>query len=84
MTRFRILHPCENSATLTLETSNFVHRSAMRSLSLVRSECFLSGRGQGYVNNFYIVDLEKISPQQVVGIQVIYTQFDRRRFVYDT
>ena len=59
-----------------LETSNFVHRSAMQSLSLVMSECFLSWRGQGHVSNYYIVDLEhlaKISPQQVVGIQVIYT-----------
>ena len=37
----------------------------MRSLSLVMSECSLSGRGQGHVNNFYIVDLETISPQQV-------------------
>ena len=41
---------------LKLETSNFVHRSAMRSLSLVMSECSLSGRGQGRVTNFYIVD----------------------------
>jgi len=40
------------------ETSNFVHGSAMRSLSLVMSECFLSGRGQGHVSNFYIVDFE--------------------------
>ena len=30
----------------------------MRSLSLVMSECFQSGRGQGHVSNFYIVDLE--------------------------
>jgi len=30
----------------------------MRSLSLVLSECSLSGRGQGHVSNFYIVDLE--------------------------
>jgi len=29
----------------------------MRSLSLVMSECSLSGRGQGHVSNFYIVDL---------------------------
>ena len=41
-----------------LETSNFVLGSAMQSLSLVMSECFLSGRGQGHVSNFYIVDLE--------------------------
>jgi len=41
-----------------LETSDFVHGSAMRSLSLVMSECSLSGRGQGHVSNFYIVDLE--------------------------
>ena len=44
-----------------LETSNFVHGSAMRSLSLVMSECFLSGRGQGHVSNFYIVDLENFA-----------------------
>jgi len=41
-----------------LETSNFVHGSAMRSLSFVVSEFSLSGRGQGHVRNFYIVDLE--------------------------
>jgi len=29
----------------------------MQSLSLVMSECFLSGRGQGHVRNFYIVDI---------------------------
>jgi len=33
----------------------------MRSLSLVMSECSLSGRGQGYVSNFYIVDLENFA-----------------------
>ena len=44
----------------------------MWSLSLVMCECSLSGRGQGHVSNFYIVDLE-ISPQQVFCIQVIYT-----------
>ena len=64
-----------------LQTSDFVHGSAMRSLSLVMSECSLSGRGQGHVNNFYIVDLETISPQQVYRW---YPQLDRRRFVDDT
>ena len=44
-----------------LETSDFVHGSAMWSLSLVMSECFLSGRGQGHVSNFYIVDLESFA-----------------------
>ena len=44
-----------------LETSNFVHGSAMRSLRLVISECSLSGRGQGHVSNFYIVDLENFA-----------------------
>ena len=44
---------------LTLETSNFVHGSAMRSLSLVMSKCSLSGRVQGHVSNFYIVDFKK-------------------------
>ena len=44
-----------------LETSNFVCESAMRSLSLVASECSLSGQGQGQVSNFYIVDLENFA-----------------------
>ena len=44
-----------------LETSNFVHGSAMQSLSLVLSECFLGGRSQGHVSNFYIVDLENFA-----------------------
>jgi len=44
-----------------LETSNFVHWSAMSNLSLVMSECSLSGRGQGQVSNFYIVDLENFA-----------------------
>jgi len=33
----------------------------MRSLSLVMSKCSLNGRGQGYANNFYIVDLENFA-----------------------
>ena len=45
----------------TLETSDFVHGSAMWSLSLVMSECSRSGRGQGHVSNFYIVDLENFA-----------------------
>jgi len=64
--------PCE----ISLETSNFVHGSAMWSLSLVMSECSLSGRGQCHLSNFYIVDLENFAtwyPQLVCG-----------RFVYDT
>ena len=33
----------------------------MQSLSLVINECFVSGRGQGHVSNFYIVDLENFA-----------------------
>jgi len=33
----------------------------MRSLSLVMSECSLSGRGQVHASNFYIVDLENFA-----------------------
>ena len=33
----------------------------MQSLSLVMSECLLSGRGQGHVSNFYTVDLENFA-----------------------
>jgi len=44
-----------------LDTSNFVFGSAIRSLCLVMSECSLSGRGQGHVSNFYIVDFENFA-----------------------
>jgi len=44
-----------------LEISNFLHGLAMRSLSLVTSECFLNGRGQGHAINFYIVDLKNFA-----------------------
>ena len=53
--------PCKISEQLTLETSNFVLGSVMRSLSLVMIECSLSGCGQGHVSNFYIVDLESFA-----------------------
>jgi len=43
--------PCNFPQLLKLETSDFVHRSAMQSLSLVMNECFLSGRCQGHVSN---------------------------------
>jgi len=33
----------------------------MQSHSLVMSDCFLSGRGQGHVSNFFIVDLENFT-----------------------
>ena len=33
----------------------------MQSFSLVMSERFISGRGQGQVSNFYIVDLENFA-----------------------
>ena len=35
----------------------------MQSFSLVMSECFVSGRGQGHVSNFYIVDLENFATE---------------------
>ena len=49
------------------------------------SECSLSGRGHGYVSNFYIVDLENFATasRRYTG-DIQYTQLDRRRFVYDT
>jgi len=41
----------------------------MQSLSLVMSECFLSGCGQGHMSNLYIVDLENfaIASRQYTG-----------------
>ena len=66
-----------------LETSNSVHESAIRSLSLVMSECSLSGRGQGHVSNFYIVDLEHFATASRRYTGDIH-KLDCRRFVYDT
>jgi len=44
----------------------------MRSLSLVMSECSLSGRGQGHVSNFCIVELENFATasRRYTGIEV--------------
>jgi len=62
----------------------------MRSLSLVMSECSLSGCGRGHVINFYIVDLENfatasrqytgdIHNSAVVGLFMTFvTQWKRR------
>jgi len=53
----------------------------MQSLSLVMSECSLSGRGQGHVSNFYIVDLENFATasHRYTGDKLV-----RGRFVFDT
>jgi len=53
--------PFNISATANARDYNFVHVSAIWSLSLVMSPCFLSGRGQGHVSNFCIVDLENFA-----------------------
>jgi len=55
----------------------------MRSLSHVMSDCFLSGRGQGHVSNFYIVDLENFATASRWYTGNIYNSV-RSRFVYDT
>jgi len=54
----------------------------MRSLSLVMSECFLSGRGQGHVSNFYFVDLENFAAASHRYTGDIRNSV-RSRFVYD-
>ena len=46
------------------------------------SECSLSGRGQGHVSNFYIVDLENFSTASRRYTGDIHNSV--RRFVYDT
>jgi len=66
-----------------LKISNFVHGPAMRSLSLVMSECSSSGRGQGHVSNFYIVDLENFATASRRYTGDIHNSV-RSRFVYDT
>jgi len=55
----------------------------MRSLSLVMSECSSSGRGQGHVSNFYIVDLENFATASRRYTGDIHNSV-RSRFVYDT
>ena len=56
----------------------------MRRLSLVMSECSLSGRGQGHANNFfYIVDLENFFTASRRHTGDIHNSV-RSRFVYDT
>ena len=66
-----------------LETSNFVHGSTMRSLSLVMSGCSLSRRGQRHVNNFYIVDLENFATASRRYTGDMHNSV-RRPFIYDT
>jgi len=67
-----------------LETSNFVHGTAMWSLSLVMSKCSLCGRGQVHVSNFYIVEcrLRKFRHSKS-SVYRWYPQLVRGRFVYD-
>jgi len=50
---------CNISATANAKDFKF----CTRSLTIVMSECFLSGRGQGHVGNFYIVDLENLATE---------------------
>jgi len=61
LTCFRIFFPCNISTTADARDFEFCTLSAMWSLSLVMSECSLSGHGQGHVSNFYIVSLENFA-----------------------
>ena len=63
---------------MNLETSNFVY---VKSLSF--DEGFLSGRGQGHVSNFYIVDFKNFATASRRYTGDIYNSV-RSRFVYDT
>ena len=45
--------------------SRWLNVKFMRSLSLVKSECSVSGRGRGHMSNFYIVDLENLATASV-------------------
>ena len=56
----------------------------MRSLSLVMSECSLSGRGQDHVSNFYIVDLENFAAASRRYTGGIHNTSVVGRFGYDT
>ena len=56
----------------------------MQSLSLVMSECSLSGRGQGHVNAFCIVDLENFAAASCRYTGGIHKSPVVGLFVYDT
>ena len=53
----------------------------MQSVSLVMSDCSLSGRGQGRVSNFCIVDLEYFATSSRLYTGD-YPQLVRGRFVF--
>ena len=53
--------PCNFFATANARDFKFCTRVGHESLSLVMSECFLSGRGQGHESNYYIVDLQNFA-----------------------
>jgi len=71
------------SQRVNLEFPNLVHLFTIPSPTLPMRNLPWKGRGQGHVSNFYIVDLEKISPQKS-SVDRWYTQLVRGRFVYDT
>jgi len=47
------------------------------------SECSLSGRGQGHVSNFYIVDLDNFATASRRNTGDVHNSV-RGRFIYDT
>ena len=70
--------PCNFSATANARDFRFCTRVG---LSLVMSKCFLSGRGQGHVSNFYIVkgkvfpySLPSVGPGADPGVQAVSPQ----------
>jgi len=65
-----------------LSTNNGLY-STMWRLSLVVSECSLSGSGQGHVSNFYIVDLRNFTTASRRYTGDFHNSV-RSRFVYDT
>jgi len=71
------------SATANARAFKFCMGSATWSLSIVMSECSLSGRGQSHVSNFYTVDLENFATasRRYTGD---YQPLVRGWFVYDT
>ena len=56
----------------------------MQSLSLVMSECFLSGRGQGHESHFYIVDLENFATFFVISFALYRRAIKRASFAVGT
>jgi len=70
---------------LKLETSNFVCRLTMWSISLSLSNCSGNGHGQGHATHFYILDLENFATasHKCIGVVSKLAEGQHVDYAYD-